>query len=245
MRFVLLCALAIAALPSAAAAVTQVASPATFAAADIGVKVNRLYNGFVDETLTSGLSSRTVFQLTAIGNGGRNWDFAYAVQNRFTAPVTAARVSIFGFDVDGITASNNTLALQAASATGVYDTVARNGNVPQIGPTLDVCFRAGGGGGGCASGGGGGNSTAGSFIGGTFRLTFASAVQRVILDNFFVRYQSVNSAVLNGASGVGVDTMLWSPAVPEPATWAQMIAGFGLLGLAMRRRRALAATQSA
>ena len=29
------------------------------------------------------------------------------------------------------------------------------------------------------------------------------------------------------------------PAVPEPATWAFMIAGFGLVGAAMRRRRAL------
>lgn len=27
------------------------------------------------------------------------------------------------------------------------------------------------------------------------------------------------------------------PAVPEPATWAMMVAGFGLLGAAMRRRR--------
>lgn len=31
-------------------------------------------------------------------------------------------------------------------------------------------------------------------------------------------------------------------AVPEPATWAMLIAGFGLMGVAMRRRRALAAT---
>lgn len=31
------------------------------------------------------------------------------------------------------------------------------------------------------------------------------------------------------------------PAVPEPATWAMLIAGFGLVGFAARRRRALAA----
>nr|WP_235890272.1 PEPxxWA-CTERM sorting domain-containing protein [Sandaracinobacter neustonicus] len=32
------------------------------------------------------------------------------------------------------------------------------------------------------------------------------------------------------------------PAVPEPATWAMLIAGFGLVGAAARRRRALAAS---
>jgi hypothetical protein len=29
--------------------------------------------------------------------------------------------------------------------------------------------------------------------------------------------------------------------VPEPATWAMMIGGFGLVGGALRRRRAIAA----
>ena len=28
--------------------------------------------------------------------------------------------------------------------------------------------------------------------------------------------------------------------VPEPGTWAMMLAGFGLLGLALRKRRAIA-----
>jgi uncharacterized protein YegL len=32
-------------------------------------------------------------------------------------------------------------------------------------------------------------------------------------------------------------------AVPEPATWAMMILGFGVVGMAMRRRRAVGATQ--
>jgi protoheme ferro-lyase len=32
-----------------------------------------------------------------------------------------------------------------------------------------------------------------------------------------------------------------APGVPEPASWAMLIAGFGLTGAAMRRRRAVAA----
>ena len=35
-----------------------------------------------------------------------------------------------------------------------------------------------------------------------------------------------------------------SPSVPEPATWAMLIAGFGAVGFAARRRRAVPALQS-
>jgi hypothetical protein len=31
------------------------------------------------------------------------------------------------------------------------------------------------------------------------------------------------------------------PKLPEPATWAMLIAGFGLVGTAVRRRRAVSA----
>ncbi|KPF75605.1 hypothetical protein IP88_07105 [alpha proteobacterium AAP81b] len=220
-------------------AVSQVSSPVTFLTTDIGKRTDIGYNGYVNETLTAGLEARTIFQLSSVGNSGKQWNFIYSVQNLASAPITNARVSIFGFDVDGVTIANNLVALQSATSTGVFGSASRNGNVPQIGPTLDVCFRAGGGGSNCASGGGGGNSVAESFVGGTFRLTFATSVQKVMLDNFFVRYQSVNSNVLNGASGVGVNAF-WAPAVPEPAVWAQLITGFGLLGLSLRRHRAAA-----
>lgn len=43
-----------------------------------------------------------------------------------------------------------------------------------------------------------------------------------------VSYRSASGVFLSGDS---------TPAVPEPATWASMIAGFGLLGGALRRRR--------
>ena len=40
----------------------------------------------------------------------------------------------------------------------------------------------------------------------------------------------------------GIDNFaLSAQAVPEPATWAMMIAGFGLAGAALRRQRLLAA----
>ena len=43
-------------------------------------------------------------------------------------------------------------------------------------------------------------------------------------------------AVLGGGGG-GVGNQAVAPAVPEPATWLMMIAGFGMLGFALRRRR--------
>lgn len=40
---------------------------------------------------------------------------------------------------------------------------------------------------------------------------------------------------------VGVDSVAPANGVPEPASWAMLIAGFGLTGAAMRRRRTVAA----
>lgn len=45
---------------------------------------------------------------------------------------------------------------------------------------------------------------------------------------------SVHGAVL---SDISVDEMFPGPGVPEPASWALLIAGFGIAGTALRRRR--------
>ena len=49
----------------------------------------------------------------------------------------------------------------------------------------------------------------------------------------------VYSFVDDAADGAGLKLNL-SSAVPEPATWAMMIAGFGMIGAMVRRRRAAA-----
>jgi hypothetical protein len=59
-----------------------------------------------------------------------------------------------------------------------------------------------------------GPTTAPTFRTGTFSLTVRPAIVR----------------------GNGTLTISSIPAIPEPATWAMMIAGFGLVGMAARRR---------
>ncbi|WP_254602811.1 PEPxxWA-CTERM sorting domain-containing protein [Sphingomonas bacterium] len=49
----------------------------------------------------------------------------------------------------------------------------------------------------------------------------------------------LSGQVFTGGAGIafGSVTVSAEPAVPEPATWAMMIGGFGLAGAALRRRR--------
>jgi hypothetical protein len=47
--------------------------------------------------------------------------------------------------------------------------------------------------------------------------------------------------IFSGGVSTEWDTIAVPTAVPEPATWAMMITGFGLLGAALRRRRQLGA----
>jgi len=51
----------------------------------------------------------------------------------------------------------------------------------------------------------------------------------------------IHSAVITGNDDIAVDTIGFSAGVPEPATWALMIGGFGLAGTALRRRKAATA----
>jgi hypothetical protein len=76
------------------------------------------------------------------------------------------------------------------------------------------------------------NANTASFLGfvsssGVTSVTLAS-VQPA---NAFM-WPSANNLILGGQADV-------TTAVPEPASWAMMIAGFGLIGSAMRRRRAV------
>jgi hypothetical protein len=76
------------------------------------------------------------------------------------------------------------------------------------------------------------NAAAFTSFGGPITFTLASAqdVNFFNLDIPFTDNKGGVSFLLNSVSG----------AVPEPSSWAMMIAGFGLMGTAMRRRKAIA-----
>lgn len=101
--------------------------------------------------------------------------------------------------------------------------------------------------------------------GGTATINFfranGSLIQQVIVTNLadafygFQRDGNVNdirgiSIYNNDGNGIGFDNLRFDVqsmggAVPEPATWAMMLVGFGAMGVSMRRRRPLVLSQSA
>jgi hypothetical protein len=130
-----------------------------------------------------------------------------------------------------------------ASATGMFDLKSIGSSISN-GINVEVCFRDTGG--NCAGGGGGGLSIGqaipnGTFPNNTFTLLFQQAQSAIQLDRFVVRYQSINTVNgLTGGSGVGVvgdGPIDPNGVVPEPSSWAMLIAGFGLVGAVARRRK--------
>lgn len=204
----------------------QAAVVLSWSAADIGMAQTADFNGR-DPAVIAGLTSQVTYTLSSIGNAGKTWTFSYSVQNNSSSPVDTSRVSGFGFN----TGPNVT----SASATGVYTHRSLNGNVPILG-NREVCIT----GNNCAGGGSAGVTKGNTGIG-TFSLTFATAPTLLKLSDLYVRYQSINTNRIQGGSAVG-EASTPTAGVPEPATWAMMIAGFGLVGASLRRRRRTAVT---
>ena len=217
----------------AAGSASHAATNLNFTSASIGQIRSFNFNAFTDDYLGAalplpGLSARLRLNLTGIS--GNTWSFAYSVANTSFAPISTSRVSVFGFDVSP--------RLQSATATGEFSSVG-SGNVPLGRSDSDVCFRTGGGG-QCAGGGGGGVTIGEAASTGVFKLIFAAPTSSVMLNDLFVRYQSLNSQSLRIREASGVGDVVGGT-VPEPTTWAMLIVGFGAVGGALRRQRTVLA----
>jgi hypothetical protein len=162
-----------------------------------------------------GVSSTLTLTLQSVSGGGTSYLFNYLVNN--TSSVTS-RVSVFGFDV----APN----ILSASSTGVFPTTS-SGSLENH--SLEVCFDSGNTN-NCNSSTGGAGVTNGNSGQGTLTLNFSTAQSSIVLSNFLEKYQGIGP---DGISAQGHPV----PGVPEPATWALMLVGFGGIGMAMRRRR--------
>jgi hypothetical protein len=216
-----------------AAALLAMATPAhaiTFiSGAPSTTQIN--YSGTVEDTLVSGLTAQQVLNfLGTTYNSTTNrtvFRFSYELTNTSSSPITASRISGFGF--------SSTPMMAAATATGLFDNayVKQDTNVPVFDFTADTCFHSDSQ--KNCSGNGGEGVTMGQSTTGGFTLSYVGNIASMTLDDFFVRYQSIEGAGLAaGSSGVGVGI---ESAVPEPATWALMLFGFGAVGYSMRRRK--------
>ena len=91
-------------------------------------------------------------------------------------------------------------------------------------------------------GGGAGSSWTGNFFshnavfGGTCLITGSGGCILAQSGNLFAGGETTTNFHSGGGFQLRVNELTLAAAVPEPASWALMIAGFGLVGAAMRRR---------
>jgi hypothetical protein len=222
------------------------------------------YEGIVNGTDRTGLEASSVFTFLSRSVDGRTWNFNVQIANLSGAPFTMAAVMGFGFGVTAVSPTTGNpvyLSSTGVSQSGtspidfgqrLVNTDANRENVNQLGQIADACFMWGSSGttNNCTGGGSGGLMIGAPVSDQNIAITFSQSVSEITLSNLFVRYQRLNapSLGLNGDSGSGLGTLVPGgdldpngDPVPEPASWAMLIAGFGLTGAAMRRRRLVAA----
>jgi len=177
--------------------------------------------------LISGLSGRIDFTFLGTLNGGKSYAFDYKLYNTSAA---TSEIRAFGFDIDPTT------GLTVSTGAGdLFDLpkLNPNGTVPSEFGSVDFCLKIDGNKNNCASGKTGiakGDSTSGSFF-----LNYTYVPTSVTLDRFFVRYQAVSG--LTGFDRNVTSAIGRGAPIPEPATWLMLVAGFGGLGVAIRRTR--------
>jgi hypothetical protein len=167
--------------------------------------------------------------LTLLSRTANLFSFGYSVSNDTGGNFDRATIVSFGFSLEQ--------DLLTAITTGEFDRAGR-GTVPGFG-TTDFCAMAGGPWGSCTS-----NTNAGIRIDeapgtGTLMLWLRAPSATIDLSDSFVRWSSVRSKPddIAASSAISDGFTLLEP-LPEPATWATMIMGFGLVGIALRRRAA-------
>lgn len=180
--------------------------------------------GGTSPAVIPGLSS--ILTLTFQSLVGTLATFAYTLQN--TSSVSGATVTSLGFN------TNPDIIASGSGSSGAFNILDTNNNFPVGFGNVEVCTTSGANSNGnaCTGGNPGDGIGQGTTGMGTLTLNFSSApTNGITLDNFVDRYQAFDVG--------GVQSAIGRPtgAVPEPATWAMMLVGFGLLGGVMRRRK--------
>jgi hypothetical protein len=197
----------------ATAAIGLTASPAFAQVATVnGVSLSSGQNTTINFGGPAGSTATSSLYLMLTGGNTSTgvYNFSYTFTN--TNP-SVSNLTGFGF-----TTSPTLMGISGTGMGFVLDPV----NFPG-GYNVDACAYAGN---NCDAA-----NNQGDLFSGTFALTFAGGTSSITLANFVDRYASLSE--LNNISGEGTPVR----GVPEPATWAMMLLGFGGIGMAMRRRR--------
>ncbi|MFD1788149.1 cistern family PEP-CTERM protein [Sphingomonas floccifaciens] len=173
---------------------------------------------------TDGAAAVLTFNYTGANAAGTAWNFTYSVDNTSVSPSLAARLGVFGFDTSGTPAS---VVVGANNSFGA----SAGGNFNGLG-NRDVCFFTGS---NCNGSGNSGVTVSDMPVSGAFTLNYATGQTNLTVDNFAARWQAAGANNNLSLSATGTITS----AVPEPATWAMMMLGFGVVGYGMRRRTAV------
>lgn len=210
-----------------------------------GTSFEVLFNGFINEKLTQGLTSKAKFKLVGDYNGGSSATFDVQLDNTSDSSIfNNTRVSGFGFNTNPDLASASVNVV-----SGDIDNAVLNSNIPGqsiVNGRLDICFTAGN---SCAGGGGDGVNLGDTA---TFRTTlnFLNATNAIKFDltDFAVRYQSIRfKSVTGNNSGVGVDDEISGTGVgtvPTPALLPGLLS-MGFAALRNKKKQEVAASESA
>ncbi|NCJ05967.1 cistern family PEP-CTERM protein [Synechococcales cyanobacterium C] len=190
------------------------------------------FDGNVDKKTVSGLTSQAVFTLTSFNNKTATFDVA--LTNTSSNPITKSRVTGLGFNANS--------HIVSANASGTLGKAVVGGAFPNGFGSVDICFTSGP----TCQGGGGGGVNFGQTGNFSTSLTFSQSLSTLTLDNFGVRYQSIDGLIkgkkAKDASGTGFGTPHGTPhdPVPEPASMLGLLAFGALGGGALKRKKAKA-----
>ena len=181
-----------------------------------GSTINISFTGQSGGLPVAGLSADLSLTFLSVDAAG-DYLFSWVLTNTSTLN-PFSEVTAFGFDT--------TPNLSGATVTGDFTTTS-SGSISN-GYFVEFCAT---GGPNCAGGASTGDAVGGGSFTGNLTLLFAGADPGTItITQPIVRFQSTGAT--GQGSAVGVPT-----AVPEPATWAMLLFGFGAVGFAIRRRR--------